>query len=911
MGSSSGYIITPVISGGVASVTLWMAAASNFTVGLNTNTNITSLPTYSTNNSTSMAGFTYATQSFPASGTLGATVMQSFSFSGSFTGPVRVGIFNAGGSNIYLDDVIITSPPPSTALFSSPTSLTFANQQSSTNSASQSFDLSGTLLTGSPGSLTVTAPSTDFQVSNNNTAWGASTTIAYTSATLAAIPVYVRFTPQTTGAKSGNVTVAGGGATTINVAVSGTGVGPIYNFRSKQTGNWADAATWEYNNGSTWVNAVTAPSDVDGTINIQTAHVVTVNAATSADDLTIDAGGRLEIATGNTLTIANGAGTDITVNGTLKNSGVLTLTGTLGMGATGTYQHDATTAIPTVTWTAGSTCIVTGGTGVPSGGFGQSFSNLTWNCANQTGNLVIAVTGFTVTGNFNVVSTGTAGTGGIQMISSGGITNSVVGSYTQTGGYVYVYPNTAARSMTCNGDFVLNGGNFGITGSVGAAGTGSATLFVKGNMSIGAGGTISKSLGINSNLEFNGTAAQNVTVNASATIDTFNTNFNNAAGITLLSPLSLKGNATFTNGLVNTSSTNLLSVFGSATISGGSSTSFVNGPLQRAVETTTASSLLFPVGKGTAYSPVTLNVTQDAATATNYRAEAFLAAPATNTLPSTLTKISNTRYYAITKGIGANVTTAQVQLVYDATDASVSGISVIDKTNIRIAKDNGAGAWVNLGPTAGGSANTTGTATSDVNFTSFSQFAIANATGAVPVRFISFNAQLLNDKTKLTWQIAEEINIARYEVERAASTNNFTNIAKQQATGSNAYIAMDDLPLTGTSFYRIKAIEKTGNVLYSMTVKVVKGKAGNAEIIVMPNPVKDKQLNIQLAGYEKGTYSLMLYSANGAMVYSKQVTVNTGSTSLQVNLPAGLAKGIYQLLVTDGNSKNIKTITVE
>jgi hypothetical protein len=56
----------------------------------------------------------------------------------------------------------------------------------------------------------------------------------------------------------------------------------------------------------------------------------------------------------------------------------LTLTGTLAFGATGTYQHDATTAIPTLTWTAGSTCLVTGGTGVPSGGFGQSFANLTW-----------------------------------------------------------------------------------------------------------------------------------------------------------------------------------------------------------------------------------------------------------------------------------------------------------------------------------------------------------------------------------------------------------------------------------------------------------------------------------------------------------------------------------------------------
>lgn len=93
-----------------------------------------------------------------------------------------------------------------------------------TNSPSQNFNLSGTNLTGAPGIITVTAPSTDFQVSNDNSSFGATTTIAYSAATLAATPVYVRFTPQTAGPKSGNVTITGGGVTTaVNVAVSGNG----------------------------------------------------------------------------------------------------------------------------------------------------------------------------------------------------------------------------------------------------------------------------------------------------------------------------------------------------------------------------------------------------------------------------------------------------------------------------------------------------------------------------------------------------------------------------------------------------------------------------------------------------------------------------------------------------------------
>lgn len=101
----------------------------------------------------------------------------------------------------------------------------FGNITVGANSASQSFNVSGTNLTGAPGTITINAPSSDFQVSNDNTTWGASTTIPFTSATLAATLVYVRFTPQSAGPKTGNVTITGGGVTTaVNVAVSGNGV---------------------------------------------------------------------------------------------------------------------------------------------------------------------------------------------------------------------------------------------------------------------------------------------------------------------------------------------------------------------------------------------------------------------------------------------------------------------------------------------------------------------------------------------------------------------------------------------------------------------------------------------------------------------------------------------------------------
>jgi len=90
-------------------------------------------------------------------------------------------------------------------------------------STSQSFNLSGSNLTGAPGNITVTAP-TDFEVSGNNSSFGSSIQVAYASATLASTPVYVRLKA---GLSLGNynnesITIAGGGASNVPVTCSGS-----------------------------------------------------------------------------------------------------------------------------------------------------------------------------------------------------------------------------------------------------------------------------------------------------------------------------------------------------------------------------------------------------------------------------------------------------------------------------------------------------------------------------------------------------------------------------------------------------------------------------------------------------------------------------------------------------------------
>lgn len=141
----------------------------------------------------------------------------------------------------------------------------FGNIVVGNSSTSQSYSISGSNLTGAPGNITITAP-THFEVSNNNSTWGSSTTIAYSSATLAATNVYVRFTPTAAGPASGNVSNSGGGVTVpLTVAVSGTGLAPSTPVLSAGT-----LASF----GNVCINATAGPQSFTVTgINLTNANV--------------------------------------------------------------------------------------------------------------------------------------------------------------------------------------------------------------------------------------------------------------------------------------------------------------------------------------------------------------------------------------------------------------------------------------------------------------------------------------------------------------------------------------------------------------------------------------------------------------------------------------------------------------
>ncbi|NVO20891.1 MAG: T9SS type A sorting domain-containing protein [Bacteroidetes bacterium] len=220
-------------------------------------------------------------------------------------------------------------------------------------------------------------------------------------------------------------------------------------FRSNASGNWGTTGTWQQSTdgGTTWVAATTTPTNADGNITIRSGNTVTVAASVSADDMTIDAGGQLTVNASQTFTVADGTGTDLTVNGTIVNAGTLTFTGQVASSATGTIEFNGTSAqtIPVIATPGYGNLTISNNSTKTAGGALDIQGNLTINSTstfNGGTSLSHNISGnWTNNGTFSYTTAST--------INFDGNTSSVInGSSATTFNILTINKNAAATTVT-------------------------------------------------------------------------------------------------------------------------------------------------------------------------------------------------------------------------------------------------------------------------------------------------------------------------------------------------------------------------------------------------------------------------------------------------------------------------------
>jgi hypothetical protein len=160
----------------------------------------------------------------------------------------------------------------------------------------------------------------------------------------------------------------------------------------------------------------------------------------------------------------------------------------------------------------------------------------------------------------------------------------------------------------------------------------------------------------------------------------------------------------------------------------------------------------------------------------------------------------------------------------------------------------------------------------------------------VPVILKSFTGKL-NDKEDvvLEWEIKDAANLQRFELEKARNPNSFSRFAIIEGVAGKArYTYTDPQPFKNHTYYRLKIIERNGNVSYSNEIKVKESHKKFNYKVYQDAAKRLYHLSCSLQTSEK--ISIRIFTMNGVQIFKKDLSPSKGQIEFDIDLssrPAG------------------------
>jgi hypothetical protein len=168
------------------------------------------------------------------------------------------------------------------------------------------------------------------------------------------------------------------------------------------------------------------------------------------------------------------------------------------------------------------------------------------------------------------------------------------------------------------------------------------------------------------------------------------------------------------------------------------------------------------------------------------------------------------------------------------------------------------------------------------------------------LQIINFAASLSNNIVGLTWKVENEQQVEQYVVERSANGNTFDEITNVKSANQSAVTYNYDDKLTGftaaTAYYRIKQVNKNGEVSYTKILSFNLTKAATNKLTVYPVPVTDA-LNIGINSSSKQIANIAICDASGKVLIQKNVALEKGDNKVVMPEARQLLKGLFVIRV--------------
>uniref|UniRef100_UPI004047E44F T9SS type A sorting domain-containing protein n=2 Tax=Roseivirga sp. TaxID=1964215 RepID=UPI004047E44F len=557
-------------------------------------------------------------------------------------------------------------------------------------------------------------------------------------------------------------------------------------------------------------------------------------------------------------------------------------------------------------------------------------------------NGTFTVDGAAGTYNFNSLTVGAAGTWNVTAAYSPTFSGNLVnnGTFTGCNGVGCVY-NLTNNPGSISGSGAMNAmAGLSITNSY--TNTNSGGLQITQSL---AGNTFIN--GTNGAMSYSGTNANwtltNFTANGAGNTVTYdrtvsnqllqpttdntyhNLVINKADGqdMTTSSEITINNQLTLTAGDIIMGGQNLI-IAAAATIVGGGSTSYIQdtgaGVLRKM--TTATGSFTAPIG-GTAFSPITINLTSatigggasldfsitDTAHPQRDRDNTGDAPPGDDNGTGKPAAVDFLDVFWTVAGNSITNPVYNATYVYDASDFTQTTESNMVGILYR-AITGGTLDWL---PT--GTVNATNNTVTFAGATAFGDFyAMDDTNERLPIVLLSFKAKPNLEAVELEWVTGGEVNNQFFTIERSGNGLDFEPVLFVEGAGNSTelltYTVVDDAPLLGRSYYRLKQTDFNGQFEYSEIVSVIFEGSSTFDFGMMSNPINQGEMVViwKTTSLEGLNPTLSLRDIRGQLITQTSLS-SLKHNDYQIPNSNRLSSGIYLLSINYlGETKTRKII---
>lgn len=181
----------------------------------------------------------------------------------------------------------------------------------------------------------------------------------------------------------------------------------------------------------------------------------------------------------------------------------------------------------------------------------------------------------------------------------------------------------------------------------------------------------------------------------------------------------------------------------------------------------------------------------------------------------------------------------------------------------------------------------------------------------LPITLSDFNASLTKEGVDVSWATLTEENADFFQIEKSTNGYDFGAIGTKDAQGSSVdridYFFLDKNTNFTKAYYRLKNVDVGGAFTYSNIVSVERQGFNNSGVLVYPNPVENRVVNVLVGDGSSVSGIISLWDLSGKAISNEQKANVQGEYKISDEIKTGF----YLLKVQTKNIRQSVKVVIQ